>query len=180
MTSPNMHEATLDAQPRIPLELQAVFMASNQGQEVHQPPSTAFRVFSPLRWLSYPRNRMLKRKNKKLKQQQQQVTTPTAASPSGTPPTASTSRSSASLPEPLDLQGLLIPTTTGSSSSQEEHQNDERHLSPSSPIKTLEDVPSTSKAVRKPASLLRRMFQKRSTSSIRSSEVSETEHVSYS
>ena len=37
--------ANKQSNSRIPLELQEVFLASNRGQEVHTPPSTAFRVF---------------------------------------------------------------------------------------------------------------------------------------
>jgi len=53
-----------DQKPRIPIELQNVFLASNAGKEVTEAPNSAFQVFPPRpKWLQYPK--MYRKSNKR-------------------------------------------------------------------------------------------------------------------
>jgi len=185
-----------DDENRIPLDLQKVFLASNQGQEVHEPPRSAFRVFTRRpKWLSYPKNRRLNKKKAK-KQQQSKIQEspssprkPTMAPSAETSPTNThnTSRSSgtfAELPDdrgavsspriPLELQSVFVAANRG----------EEVLQAPQNSFQVFRNFFSSNDAADKETDKqqgrlgMRRMFKKRSTQTLSSSEMSETERVS--
>ena len=188
-----------DDENRIPLDLQKVFLASNQGQEVHEAPRSAFRVFTRRpKWLSYPKNRRLNKKKAK-KQQQNKIQEspssprkPTKAPSAETSPTNThnTSRSSGTFAElhddrdavsspriPSELQAVFVAANRGEEVLQAP-QNSFQVFKNFFSANDAADTKETEKKQQQGRLGMRRMFKKRSTQTLSSSEMSETERVS--
>ena len=172
-------------EPRIPLELQSIFLASNRGEEVHKPPKSAFRVFAR-RWI--PRSPLRGRKNKKRLskiQNNKNVAHGSRKKDEASSPFATATKRTHSSDQ---SEGFMSSSSSSSSSGQQDGAvvvssstpppsppQDDKIVRSSSP-----PPPHSPLSPRSSLSALRKMFsfQKMSTLTAGSSDLSEAEHVS--